>query len=74
MAVENSFGGPGTKEKAKWLVDVTIEFIQITDHGKPHLLPLVIVIDMNSSSEQCGCTRVLSSIDGPRVQHFDRRW
>jgi hypothetical protein len=34
IAVENSFGGPVTKEKARWLAEVTSEFIRVTDHGK----------------------------------------
>lgn len=34
IAVENSFGGPATKEKARWLAEVTAEFIRATDHGQ----------------------------------------
>lgn len=33
IAVENSFGGLVTKEKARWLAEVTTEFITTTDHG-----------------------------------------
>lgn len=35
IAVENSFGGIVTNEKARWLAEVTAEFIKTTDHGIP---------------------------------------
>lgn len=34
IIVDNSLGGIVTKEKAKWLVTVTTDFIQLTDDGK----------------------------------------
>ena len=37
IAVENSFGGEFSKEKAKWLVQVTADFIRHTDHGELNL-------------------------------------
>ena len=34
IAVENSFGGVLSKEKAEWLVEVTSKFIQETSYGR----------------------------------------
>lgn len=33
IAVENSFGGVSSREKAEWLVDVIAEFMQLTPDG-----------------------------------------
>ena len=33
IAVENSFGGVESREKAEWLVEVIAEFIALTDDG-----------------------------------------
>ena len=40
IIVDNSLGGVTTREKAKWLVTVTADFIQQTDDGmgRPHAL------------------------------------
>ena len=38
IAVGNSFGGVSTKEKAKWLVEVTSEFVQETNDSKTCVL------------------------------------
>lgn len=33
IAVENSCGGASSKEKARWLMEVTLQFIQKTNNG-----------------------------------------
>ncbi len=34
IIVDNALGGTTTREKAKWLVTVTADFIHLTDNGK----------------------------------------
>lgn len=37
IAVDNSFGGLFSKEKAEWLIEVTAEYIQQTEHGEYYI-------------------------------------